>query len=134
MQYEFLTDEWISAVDVVRRNSPQIEEPPEVSDLSVNFLIDDFPGGPRTVHLAGTTNLAAGPLHDAETTITLTYRAARTLFIDGDFPGALEAFMVGDIDIEGEMSTLIALQDTLSSLTPNQHAFHSAIIQLTAST
>ncbi|MFE3229495.1 hypothetical protein [Nocardia sp. NPDC059228] len=132
MKHEFLSDEWLSAVTALHARSPEVEIPDQVRQLAVNFEITGCRWGVRRLHLDGTVDLRPGTLDQPRTVVTMTYAAARELFVNADIAAALEAFMIGDMDVEGEIAPLVEMQQTVAVLTANQAAFHDQIVALTA--
>jgi putative sterol carrier protein len=66
----------------------------------------------------------------ASTKITVPYDTAKRLFIDGDQSAAMQAFMSGQIKVEGDMTKLMAMQT--ASPTAEQQAFQTKLADLTA--
>ena len=57
-----------------------------------------------------------GLLSDCPTKLTMPYDIAKNMFIKGDQSAAMQAFMSGQIKIEGDMSRLMAMQSQGSSM------------------
>ena len=51
-----------------------------------------------------------GLADDAPTKLTVPYDVAKSLFVKGDPQAAMQAFMSGQIKVEGDMTKLMAMQ------------------------
>ena len=51
-----------------------------------------------------------GLVDGAPTKLTVPYAVARSMFIEGDQAAAMQAFMSGQIKVEGDMTKLMAMQ------------------------
>jgi putative sterol carrier protein len=60
-------------------------------------------------HIAG-GNFGKGALPDASTKLKLAYELAGKLFIEQDQNAGMQAFMSGQIQVEGDMSKMMAMQ------------------------
>ena len=71
-------------------------------------------------------------LHDeAPTKLTVPYEVAKKVFISGDQQAAMQAFMSGQIKVEGDMTKIMAMQ-AAGAPSPEQAAFQEKIKGLTA--
>lgn len=127
MAYKFLSEEWLDAVEKLRDEAP--EPPAAVKDLVVNVTVNGAPGGNLDAHLqAG--QIERGHVEGAPTKITVPYDVAKSLFIDNNPQAAMQAFMSGQIKIEGDMTKMMAMQ-AAGAPTPEQAAFQRRIQDLT---
>jgi hypothetical protein len=102
--HTFLSDEWLEAVAKIRAESGGDAGP----DVTLNVTVTGGPEGDRDLHLEGG---GFGPGHvEAPTKLSLTYEVARKMFVEGDQQAAMQAFMGGQIKIEGDMSKVMAMQ------------------------
>lgn len=129
MQYEFLSEAWLDAVEALRDEFPAL--PDDTSGLVVNGVVTGAPDGDVEIHFAN-GQPQRGRLADAPTTITVPYEVARDLFVDGDPSAAMQAFMGGRIRVDGDITALLALQTQLAGPTPEMEAFHERVRGLTA--
>jgi hypothetical protein len=113
----FLSDDWFRAVEGARQDFDDLVAPPGAEDLSIDLRIVDAPDGTIRVALApGPTGLELQQAAvDAPTIVTMPYAVARAFFVDADFSAAMEAFVGGQILVEGDLATLMALQGPVSS-------------------
>jgi len=130
--YRFLSDPWLAAVAALREDIDGLEDPPGVEQLRINFRVVAGPEGDELLHIAGSSALCRGLLDDVTAEITIGYETARALFVSADAAAALEAFMVGELEIEGDVTGLMAMQHAIFNLTPGQAAFHEVVNAITA--
>ena len=106
-QYTFLSDEWLDEVKkLAEENADAAAGAP---DVKLNVVVTGGPQGDRELHL-DKGMFAAGLLDDAPTKLTVAYPVARAMFIEGNQQAAMQAFMSGQIKVEGDMSKLMAMQ------------------------
>lgn len=119
MSHAFLSPEWISAARAVREK--YAEEAAKVTTvIRLNGVVTDHPFGddPIEVQLdtsTGTVHLELGTLAQPDLTITTDYTTARTIFVEQDQAGAMQAFMGGRIRVQGDMMKLMTLQTQMPS-------------------
>jgi hypothetical protein len=129
MPYEFLSDEWMDAVEKLAAEAP--EPRPEIKDLTVNLVVTECPFGTREAHItAGHIN--RGLVEGAPTKFSAPYEVARALFVQGDPTAAMQAFMAGKIKVEGDMTKLMVMQTAGASPTEEEKAFQKKLQELTA--
>ena len=76
---------------------------------TLNVVVTGGPQGDRELHLAD-GNFATGLIDDAPTKLTVPYTVARAMFVEGNQQAAMQAFMGGQIKVEGDMTKLMAMQ------------------------
>lgn len=124
---QFLSDEWFTEVEKLRDEMP--EPPAAMANLKLNVTVAGGPDGDKDVHIAGG---AFGQGHvEAETKLTVPYDTAKEMFIMGNQQAAMQAFMTGQIQVEGDMSKLMAMQ-TAGAPSPEQQAFQEKLKALTS--
>jgi hypothetical protein len=128
MAHVFLSDEWFDAVEALRDEAP--EPPAAVKDLKVNVVVAGGPDGDREIHMAG-GQFERGLVDAAPTKLTVPYDVARAMFIDGNQQVGMQAFMTGQIKVEGDMTKLMAMQ-AAGGPTAEQQAFQEKVKALTA--
>ena len=62
----------------------------------------------------------------------MPYDVAKAMFIDGNQQAAMQAFMSGQIKVEGDMTKLMSMQAAGGAPTPEQQAFQQKLRELTA--
>jgi hypothetical protein len=124
----FLSDPWIDAIEALRDEAP---EPPAVmKDLVLNLTVVGGPDGDRDMHL-NSGQFERGHAEGAPTKLTVPYDVAKDLFIEGNPQAAMQAFMSGQIKVEGDMTKVMAMQ-AAGAPSPEQAAFQEKIKGLTA--
>ena len=128
MSHVFLSDDWFEAVEGLRDEQP--EAPAALKDLVINIVVAGGPDGDREIHMAG-GQFERGLADGAPTKLTVPFDVAKAMFIDGNQQAGMQAFMSGQIKVEGDMSRLMAMQ-AAGGPTPEQVAFQEKIKALTA--
>lgn len=109
MALEFLSDEWFAEAKKIRDEvSPPAPSGP-AADLTLNIVVTGGPSGDKEIHIkAG--EFGEGLIGDAPTKLTVPYEVAKKTFIERDQQAGMQAFMQGQIKVEGDMSKLMAMQ------------------------
>jgi putative sterol carrier protein len=107
MGHKFLSDGWFDATEKLRAElNPPV--PDAVKDLVINLCVKNGPNGDVEAKLeAG--RFVKGQASGAPTKLTLQYDLARKMFIDQDQAASMQAFMSGQIQVEGDMTKLMAM-------------------------
>jgi putative sterol carrier protein len=122
--HEFLSDEWFAAVEAL--GPPPAASGPDLG--TINIVVTRSDGDDVEIHLARGT-VARGLAEDAATTITTSHDVAKAVFLKGDQQAAMQAFMAGQVKVEGDMTKLMAMGS--STPTPEQKTYARAILELT---
>ena len=126
MRYDFLSPEWFAAVQSIADQAPP---PPEaMAGVPINMVVTGSPTGDLEAHLMDGV-IQTGWAADAPTKITVSFKVAKQLFIEGDNEAAMQAFMSGRIKMEGDVSKMMAM--TSASADPAYEAFSQKIQDLT---
>jgi hypothetical protein len=128
MAHTFLSDDWFEAVEGLRDEAP--EPAPAMKDLKLNIVVAGGPDGDREIHMAA-GQFEQGLVEGAPTKLTVPYDVAKSMFIDGNQQAGMQAFMSGQIKVEGDMTKLMAMQAG-GAPTAEQVAFQTKIKDLTA--
>jgi len=128
MPHVFLSDDWFDAVEGLRDEMP--EPPAALKDLVINIVVAGGPDGDREIHMAG-GQFERGLADGAPTKLTVPFDVAKSMFIDGNQQAGMQAFMSGQIKVEGDMSRLMAMQ-AAGGPTPEQVALQEKLKALTA--
>jgi len=123
--YTFLSDGWLEEVAKLAADAGGGMMPESVS---LNLVVTGGPEGDRELHIADGA-FASGLIADAPTKLTLPYEVAKSMFIKGDQSAAMQAFMSGQIKVEGDMTKLMAMQ---SQGGPTDAAFQQKLRDITA--
>ena len=111
--HPFLSDAWIEAAREVRESFAD-RLPAPVADVSVNLVVTDGPDGATVeAHLdthSGALDVDLGHVDAPDATITVDHDTARVLLVSRDPAAAMQAFMSGRIQVEGDVIRVMALQ------------------------
>jgi hypothetical protein len=128
MPHPFLSDDWFAEVEKLRDEAP--EPPAALKDLTVNIVVEGGPEGDKELHMSG-GQFERGLADGAPTKLKVPYDVAKGMFIDGNQQAAMQAFMSGQIKVEGDMSKLMAMQ-TAGGPSAEQTAFQQKLKEITA--
>jgi len=107
MAYEFLSDEWFAEAKKIADEAGA--DAAQAGDLTLNIVVTGGPSGDKEIHMAG-GEFAQGLVDNAPTKMTVPYEVAKSVFIEGNQQAGMQAFMQGQIKVEGDMSKLMAMQ------------------------
>ena len=127
MPETFLSDAWFAEVDKLRDQMPAPS--PAVADMVMNIVVTGGPDGDREIRMEK-GQFEQGLVDGAPTKLTVPYEVAKAIFIDGNSQAGMQAFMAGQIKVEGDMSKLMAMQG--SAPTPEQQEFTKKLQAITA--
>ena len=127
---EFLSDEWFSKVDGIRKEHGDVPVPDALKNLQLNVVVQGHPDGDeKQVHMAGGT-FDKGHVDGAPATLKIPFDIAKAMFIKGDQQAGMQAFMAGQIQVEGDMSVIMQIQAVPPS--PEQIELGKKIAAVTA--
>jgi len=114
--YPFLSDEWMDAARDIREEY-RGKTPPTAQPIKMNQVITEVPFGEGKIeaHMdssSGEMEMELGHLPDAEVTVTVDYATAKAIFVDQNQQAGMQAFMSGKIKVQGDMTKLMAMQQT----------------------
>ena len=130
MPYPFLSDDWLTAAKAIREEAGDIG-PPGGEDIKLNVTVVEGPMGDTEIHLANGV-FDRGHVDDAPTKATVPYDVARQLYVDGNPQAAMQAFMNGQLRIEGDISKIMAVQGAAMSPSPEQQQLQQRLREITA--
>ena len=108
MSQVFLSPGWFAeATRIFQEIKPPV--PAVIQDLVINLRVKGGPSGDVEARMAG-GQLLPGLAANAPTTLTIPYDVARKMMVENDQTAAMQAFMGGQIQIEGDMSRVMAMQ------------------------
>ena len=109
MAHPFMSNAWFDAIVKIRDEIGEIPANQDIQDIVINLVVTDGPDGDQEMHVkAGSFD--RGLAENAPTKLTMPYEIARKLFIERDPKVAVQAFMAGQVKIEGEVGPLMQLQ------------------------
>lgn len=109
MKYAFLSADWFDQVARLREKAGDLDLPQTIKDIKLNIEVTDGPEGTVLAHVESGA-FASGAIGGASAKLTLGYAVASKLFIERDQQAGMQAFMSGQIQVEGDMGTLMSMQ------------------------
>lgn len=128
MRYEFLSDDWFTKVDELIAAAGDLQIPAEMKAVEVNVTVTS-PAGDTQVYLKDGL-FQRGHQAGAPTSMTLTAELARKIFVGGDAAAGVQGFLAGEIQVEGDLAKVVAMQ-TVEPSAP-QKALTERIAAITA--
>lgn len=117
--FEFLSAEWIAAAAEVReRYRGKVPDIPVA--VTMNIVVSDAPPSVSSQRFAldtsnGALTIEAGEFDAPDATVSTNYDLARSLLLNGDGQRFMQAFLEGDVLLQGDMAKLMLLQATIAS-------------------
>jgi len=116
--YEFLTDEWIAEAKRLTDEAGERVSPP-AHIIRMNQVITGAPfkadGEDILVHMdtsGGKVELDLGHLDSPDLTVTVDFDTAKAIFVEQNQQAGMQAFMAGKIKVQGDMTKMMAMQQT----------------------
>ncbi len=106
---KFLSDEWFAKVKELTEDAGDIEVPVGLKDLVLNLTVSFPDGSEKKVNMHG-GQFDKGHKADAPVTVILPAEAARKVFLEADQQAGMQAFMSGQMRVEGDVTKLMVLQ------------------------
>lgn len=108
MAQAFLSDGWFDEAEKIQAEiNPEVPE--AIQGLVINLLVKDGPDGDIEAKMeAG--RFVKGMADEAPTKLTVPYDIAKKMFIEQDPQASMQAFMSGQIQVEGDMTKIMAMQ------------------------
>ncbi|MDQ1403625.1 MAG: hypothetical protein QOG03_1941 [Actinomycetota bacterium] len=119
--YPFLSEEWMAEAKKIREEYKG-KTPAVAHAVKMNQVITAVPFGEGTINAhmdtsSGEMEMDTGHLDTADVTVTLDYDTAKAIFVDGNPQAGMQAFMAGKIKVEGDMTKLMAMQQSAPDAT-----------------
>jgi hypothetical protein len=128
LAHEFLSDAWFAEVQKLRDENPVPAATGPGADIVLNITVTGAPDGDKDIHMAG-GDFGEGHV-EAPTKMTVPYEVAKKVFIEQDQQAGMQAFMQGQIKVEGDMSKIMAMQTQQPSA--EQQALMKKVAEITA--
>ncbi len=110
MPYTFLSDDWLTEVKKLADEAAAAGEPSAFPPgVELNMVVTGGPEGDRELHVSDGV-FSGGLIDTAPTKLTVPYSVARAMFVEGNQQAGMQAFMTGQIKVEGDMTKLMAMQ------------------------
>jgi putative sterol carrier protein len=108
MAHVFLSDPWFVETERIRQEiDPPV--PDVIKNVVVNLVVKNGPDGDVEARIDG-GRFEKGHSPKAPTKLTVSYEIAKAMFISGDQQASMQAFMSGQIQVEGDMMVLMQMQ------------------------
>lgn len=104
----FLSDAWFDEVQKLIAAAGDLNLPAPMKNVKVNVTIKRASGDVPVFLQDGV--VAKGHREGADATITLDEALAKKLFVEADAAAGVQAFMLGQLVIEGDLGKVVAMQ------------------------
>jgi putative sterol carrier protein len=108
MAYAFLSDPWFDKVEELVAQAGDLQVPMAMKDVEVNVTIKTSSGDVALFMKEGIFRRGHEP--GVDTSLTLGDAVARKIFVDGDVGAGVQAFLTGEIEVQGDLAKLVAMQ------------------------
>jgi putative sterol carrier protein len=115
--YEFLTEEWMTEATRLR-DEANLPKTPPAHVIRMNQVITGAPfkdGEDILAHMDtsdGEIKMDLGHLENPDLTVTVDYDTAKAIFVEQNPQAGMQAFMAGKIKVQGDMTKMMAMQQT----------------------
>jgi hypothetical protein len=117
MAFAFLSDLWFDKVEELVAQAGDLQVPAAMKDLEVNVTVKTVDG---TIPIFMKDGLfKRGHQPGVTTSLTLPDTVARKIFVEGDVSAGISAFLSGEIQVEGDLAKVVAMQ-TVEPSVPQQ--------------
>ncbi|HTJ40663.1 MAG TPA: hypothetical protein VL463_01165 [Kofleriaceae bacterium] len=127
MRYDFLSTEWFDQVDALIAAAGDLKIPAPMKAAEINVTVVAPAGDVQLFMKDGLFTRGHQP--SASTSIKLQAELARKIFVDADAAAGVQAFLTGEIQVEGDLAKLVAMQTTEPS--DQQKALSKRIAEIT---
>lgn len=118
MAHAFLSDAWFAEVDKLVAAAGDLKIPDAMKTARVNINVTS-PSGTTPIHLVDGL-FHPGHQSGADATLTLTDALARKIFLEADAAAGVQAFLAGEMTVEGDLAKVVALQTVEPSVQQQQ--------------
>jgi hypothetical protein len=117
MRYPFLSDAWFDKVDELIAAAGDLQIPPAMAAVQVNVTVTSPDGDTHLFMKDGLFRRGHEP--GVDTSLSLDAALARKIFVDADAAAGVQAFLAGEIKVEGDLAKLVQMQ-TVEPSEPQQ--------------
>jgi hypothetical protein len=111
MALPFLSDAWFTKVDELIAAAGDLKIPEPMRAAAINIAVTRDAGGITELHLVdGLFKRGHNPAFS--TKLTVGEDIARKIFVDGDAPAGVQAFLEGKIVVDGDLAMVVGMQTT----------------------
>jgi SCP-2 sterol transfer family len=105
----FLSDGWFAQAEKIQAEvNPPV--PPAIKDLKINMQVTGAPSGGDVAFRMDNGRMVKGHATDAPTKLVIPFDVAKAMLVDQNQQAAMQAFMSGQIRVEGDMAKLMQMQ------------------------
>jgi SCP-2 sterol transfer family protein len=105
---QFLSDGWFTQAEKIQADvNPPV--PPAIKGLKINMQVTGGPSGDVSFRMDD-GRMLKGHAADAPTKLVIPYPVAKAMLIDQNQQAAMQAFMSGQIRVEGDMAKIMQMQ------------------------
>jgi hypothetical protein len=108
MPYPFLSDEWFSQVDELIAQAGDLKIPEAMRVAKVNITVTSAKGETQLHMKDGLFQRGHEP--SFTTSLKVSEDIARKIFVDGDTAAGVQAFLEGQIVVEGDLKQVVEMQ------------------------
>ena len=112
-KFEFLSPEWMDAAKAIRDTMAH-PDVPAAGLMKMNLIVTETPFDADVHGHIDTTDgeiiIEDGHIDGPDLTVTVDFATARAIFVNLDFTAAMQAFMGGRINVQGDITKLMSLQ------------------------
>ncbi len=108
MPHPFLSPAWFTEVDALVAAAGDLQIPAAMKAVEVNVTVTAPDGDVELFMKDGLFQLGHQPA--VTTTLTLPVTVAKQIFVDADVGAGVQAFLAGEIKVDGDLAKLVAMQ------------------------
>lgn len=108
MSYAFLSPEWFTKVDELIASAGDLQIPEPMKAVEVNVTVTS--PAKETPLFMKDGLFSQGHKAGAATSLILSEELARKIFIEADMAAGVQAFLTGEMKVEGDLAKLVAMQ------------------------
>ncbi|MCX5742875.1 MAG: SCP-2 sterol transfer family protein [Proteobacteria bacterium] len=109
MAHPFLSDAWFTEVESLIAGFGDLQIPPAMKAAQLNITVTGSPLGDVEVSVVDGI-FSRGHRAGAPTRVRLDAALARKIFVDADNVAGVQGFLAGEIHVDGDLPTLVAMQ------------------------
>ena len=106
---DFLSDDWFDQVEAIRDEMGDIPTPPALEGVKINVVVTGHPEGDKEVHM-DSGEFGRDFIDGAPATLKVPFEIAQKMFVENDQQAGMQAFMAGQIMVEGDMAVVMQIQ------------------------
>jgi hypothetical protein len=108
MRLPFLSNEWFDKVEELIASAGDLQIPDAMRTAEVNITVKSAKGDTQLFMKDGLFKRGHEPAFT--TSLTLDESIARKIFVDGDTAAGVQAFLEGQIQVDGDLAKVVAMQ------------------------